>query len=288
MRSWSSPDPSGITATGGDLAIVARHVGQKPADRRHGLGIGIDEGVDQPGLVGMQPPAAQLLEIDLLADGHRHQPRARYRHDRALLHHGEIGAAALPGRRAERGIERRGHPRRIAHTAKLGDVVAKQETHALGAHGVGQACAGRFADMNERQPALGAHPPHIAHLSRVRCAGRGAFGGEVVDHHADVAAVDLAETGDLAVTWRALDVGIIHARSAENAELDEALPVDQCLEPLCGVELTARAALGELVRPAHGAAGGSAPLELRKRRLMRHGGPPSRVPARRRIWPSRW
>src|SRR3546814_2431814 len=73
------------------------------------------EMIDQPRLLGMDAPAAESLEIDLLADRHRDEARARHRHDRALLHHREVRAAAEPGRRPERGVERGRRPGRVAH-----------------------------------------------------------------------------------------------------------------------------------------------------------------------------
>src|SRR3546814_2691668 len=82
--------------------------------------VGIDEMIDQPRLLGVDAPAAKSLEIDLLADRHRDEARARHRHDRALLHHREVRAAAEPGRRSERGVERGRRPGRSEeHTSEL-------------------------------------------------------------------------------------------------------------------------------------------------------------------------
>ena len=249
---------------------MAGHVRQEAADRSHRFGVGVDEVVDQPCLLGMQPPAAELFEVDLLTGRHRNQPRAGNRHDGTLLHHGEIGAAALPSGRAERSIERCRNPRRVAHAAELADVVTEHRTHALGAHRVRQSGPGRLADMHERHAAFGTCPPDVAHLFRVGRASRRAFGGEIVGDHAYVAALDASEAGELAVARSRIDIRLVHARSAEQADFEEAAGIEQGSQSLLAIELAAFFARRQFFGPAHGAGRCPPALEFRDEAVVGH------------------
>ena len=93
--------------------------------------------------------------------------------------------------------------------------------HAARAHGVGQARAGRFADDHQRHAALGRGALHVPDFLAVGARWSSALHGEVVDDDGDVAAVDLAEAGDLAVGRRFVGLLGIDARGAEQARLDE-------------------------------------------------------------------
>ena len=81
-------------------------------------------------------------------------------------------------------------------------VVAQQRAHAARAHVVGHARAGGLAEEDERQAALRGHALHVRDLAAVGRAARGAHHGEVVGDDGDLAAVDAAEAGDLAVGRR--------------------------------------------------------------------------------------
>src|SRR3546814_10815056 len=69
------------------LAIVARHVAEEGADGGHRLLVGIDEMIDQPRLLGMDAPAAESVEIDILADRHRDEGRAERQRTRLKPSH---------------------------------------------------------------------------------------------------------------------------------------------------------------------------------------------------------
>src|SRR3546814_10829749 len=76
-------------------------------------------------------------------------------------------------------------------------------------------------------------------LLGVRGAGRSTLRGEVVDDDADIAAIDPAEAGDLAVARRAGHVLLEDSRRAEQPDLQEAALVHQGGKPLLGVQLAA-------------------------------------------------
>jgi hypothetical protein len=101
------------------------------------------------------------------------------------------------------------------------------------------------------------------------CTGRGALDREVVDDDADVAPVDTAEAGDLAVARCRVRLRIV-VRGAEQADLEETPGVDECVEPLLGTQLPLRIALRQLGGTAHATRLGAAPVKRRKCLFMCH------------------
>ena len=104
---------------------------------------------------------------------------------------------------------------RMAHVLRR--IVAEQRAHAARAHVVGHARAGGLAEEHERQPALRGDALHVRDLAAVGGRRRGAHHREVVGDDGDIAAVDAAEAGDLAVGGRAVAILEARARCAEQA-----------------------------------------------------------------------
>ena len=143
------------------LHRVRRQVGKKPLHRVERLLVGVHGQVREPGDAGQQLPAAQLLRIHRLADRERGDVGARDRHDRALAHHHEIRHRGIPGRGAVALAQQRRHPRRLAQALVLGRVLG-EDGAARGAHAVGHARAGGFAEQHERHAAAGTRRPSRA------------------------------------------------------------------------------------------------------------------------------
>jgi len=91
---------------------------------------------------------------------------------------------------------------------------------------------------------------HVLDLFHVDHGGRCTEHGEIVRHQRNVAAVDPGETGHFAVSRRLVfDRGLI--TPCETAGFDERAFVDQVIDPLAGIEMAFRFALGQLFRPTH-------------------------------------
>src|SRR3546814_10972453 len=105
------------------------------------------------------------------------------------------------------------------------------------------------SDLREGHALLGARLADVADLLGVRGAGRSTLRGEVVDDDADIAAIDPAEAGDLAVARRAGHVLLEASRRAAQPDLQEAALVHQDRKPPLGVQLAALAALRKLGLP---------------------------------------
>src|ERR1700692_1675234 len=114
--------------------------------------------------------------------------------------------------------------------------------------------------MHEGHALLGAGLADVTHLLGIGSARGGALDRKVVDDHADVAPVDAAEAGDLAVARRRGRLPVV-VRGAEQAALEKAAGVDESVEPLLGAQLPLRLALGQLGGTTHAARLGATPVK---------------------------
>ena len=135
------------------LHAVRRQIGEKPLHRVERLLVGVHRQVGEARDAGQQLPAAELLGVHRLADRDRGDVGARDRHHRALAHHHEIRHRGIPGRGAVALAQQRRHPRRLAQALVLGRVL-REDRAARGAHAVGHARAGGFAEEDERHAVL--------------------------------------------------------------------------------------------------------------------------------------
>src|SRR6185369_6096760 len=88
-------------------------------------------------------------------------------------------------------------------------------------------------------------------------------------HHSDIAAIDAAEAGNLAVGGRAISVVEARTRCAEKAGLDETVGIEQLVDPLACIELIAGAPAREPLRASHGESCAAPSIELAREHRMR-------------------
>jgi hypothetical protein len=177
--------------------------------------------------------------------------------------------------------EQRGAPRGLAQALVLGRILGDDRAAGC-AHAVRHARAARFAEQDERHPALRGDLLHVLDLLHVDHGRRRAEHREVVRYERNFAAVDPREPRDLTVgRCLVLHLGAVAPRVASG--FDEALAIDEVVDALARVQHAVGLALRELFGPAHRKGLGFALLQFLDVLLECH----SRCPyarARRSIW----
>ena len=195
----------------------------------------------------MHPGAAELLEVDLLADDHlNHARRSEIHRGIALDHHDHVAergdVCPTRGGGSEEQADLRHHAREL-------DLVVEDAASvpAAGEHVdlVGDARAGRVDEIEQRdsQPGRGLLYAHDL-LHRPRAPAARLHGG-VVGHHGDLAALDGAEARDHAVGRK-----LFGEHVGEQPVFEERILVEQQVESLARGQLVLLAELGQIASSA--------------------------------------
>ena len=233
-----------------------RHVGEEAADVVEGLLFAVHFVVDGAAAVGVDVGAAELLLLDLAAEGSVHDRGAGDEElARSAHHHGEVGrrdaGRAQPGDGAQGGRDD-GHERKqLDRDVPIG---IRRHIRSLerGVRPDAAAAAGAVDETDERQPQLsgGAFAP--AHLVADGAIGRAAAHGEVVGADDDGPAIDRAAPGDEVRRGEGLypALFVVFNLACQRADLAERAVVQQLVDAVAD----GSAALGDVAGDAFGAA----------------------------------